>query len=280
MALSPDQLAKLNGLPLSDLRTDYSSLSSEALDLWLEERSALVKAPWPDRWQPSSEDELLLQAVISDALGDLAEDYTVVFGKSRNDLVRTYVYPNRIEVSRFVLEDWDLAFDLAMQEVARGLLLSVGGYSRAARQKMAARLGALGRESSEFVYRGEHGKLVTLSTPYGPLAVVLGVDQFSSTVSGVSGLVVDGFGEWVSLEDAQGKAHRIRAEEIHPESGDLNEIIQHRAQVGGHAVVYGESFANGPDGEALYALYRISPSKIAVISESGTRSTVAPAELN
>lgn len=260
---------------------DYRSLSPEELAEWID---AGVKAN-QDRtgigdsyWQPQTEQERLLTAIVSGIAEDSAHNFGLIFGLSKNKLISYIPRPKWIEISRYALTDWDVAFDATMQVVAERI---TGGHRRNAIEWRNA-VKALGASTQlhKLVVRDPVGEYGSMVTPYGPLDYTIGKTQLH-TDDGISGVVIAANREILTIEAKDGSIHRFRAERLHPDSGKLNRVIGRTKTRKGQTVHLGKSnVVNVKDGKRYYAIEWISPYRVMALAKDGSRLSPKATELS
>lgn len=253
---------------------DYRSLSPEELAEWIEAEVASnqSRAGLHSYWQPKTEKERLLTAIVSSCADD-SYGFSLIFGRSKTKLISYDPRRGWIELSRYALADWDLAFDAIMQIVAELLT----GYERETDQwhRAVAKLGA-SPKLRELVVRDPLGRRDSMATPYGPLDFTVGRTQFH-TEEGLGGVVIAANRELITIEAKDGSIHRLRAERLHPDSGRLDRVIRRIQTFHGESVHFGESYVE-KDGKRYYAIEWISH-RVMALAKDGSRLTPLATEL-
>lgn len=258
-------------------------MSSTDLEVWVERLAATSNSNtklW-HYWHAKSAEEKLLAAIVTDILqlnGSrfLNFNMSVVFTESKTDLVLRDDRWYQIKVSRYGMVDWDAVYTATLQEVAAILSWD---YQRG--QSWADYALALGVSLApvEFIFREPYGSRGTVKTPYGPLDLTFGRDSITAPDGSWSGVPISIIKDFVNIEDRTGRVHRVRGEEIHPDSGKLTRVLPLSKTVGrAYRVRFGKSFIED-SGERFFALYQVSGSRVAVLSASGERRTVLARDL-
>lgn len=255
---------------------DYRSLSPEDFKSWVEAGSELnhTRSKLNSHWGPHTADEKLLAAIVADCFPDPADQFCVIFGKSKHELVSYNPRFGWITISRYAMADWDLAFDAAMQLIAEIL---TGQERGDAKWLQAVKdLGATPKEG-ELVFRDVPGTSGSMVTPYGPLDYIVGKTQLY-TSDRMGGLVIAANRELLTLEAPDGSIHRFRPERLHPDSGNLDRVIRRLQTLRGKTIYFGESYVDQA-GKRYYAVEWISPYRIMALAKDGSRLTPKATEI-
>lgn len=257
-------------------RTDYQSMSPDALTAWVEKLSTLRGDS-----SAQSPEERLLVAIVAD-IRELNRDQFsrewqpgVVFSESKKRLIRWDDFWHNIRVSRYGMSDWNSVLTAVLQEVAVRLS---GDEKRG--QGWADYAQALGVSPApvEFIFREPFGSRGTVKTPYGPLDFTFGKDSITAPDGSWTGVPIAVVKDFVDIEDSSGQVHRVRGEEIHPHSGDLTKVLPVTKRGIYADVHFGKSFVE-EGGKRFYALYQISGVRVATLSADGLKSTARVMEL-
>jgi len=267
-------------------RTDYGSLSPYDYAEWLDSMNPVDERDyWGKRYQARSEDEKLLSAIIRDAylknsreVHSGSSPFVVIFRDSKQVLTAPITSPRgcTILVSRYGLTDWDAALTAALQDLAT-LLLEEGQWTISWRE-LVRRLG-VSPDPVRFQYREPVGSVAVLKTPYGDLPVIFGKTMLGTVGGAQSGVVIAASRTHVELEDRLGVVHRLRAEEVHPQSGRLDRVVPLTKVVGSLSTVrFGESSLER-GGKTFYALEHLSGRRVSVLAADGEKLVVKVDEL-
>jgi len=258
-------------------RTDYQSMSPDALNAWVEKLSSASNngAMLWDYWHAKSFEEKLLAAIVTDIRQRNQDQFPqlaskIVFSDSKKDLIFRDFRWNDIRVSRHGMGDWDAVLTAVLQEVA---VDTSEDQERGQAWADHARALGVSLRPVEFTFREPLGSRGTVKTPYGPLDLTFGQDWITAPDGSWGGVPIAIVKDFVDIEDKSGKIHRVRGEEIHPHSGDLSKVLPVTKRISYTNVRFGQSFVE-QDGKRFHALYRISGSRVAALSADGEKRTV------
>jgi len=264
-------------------RTDYQSMSPDALNTWVEKLSSASNSNsklW-NYWHAKSFEEKLLAAIVTDIRQrnqDQFPQFTgqLVFTDTKKSLVNWDDYWSHIRVSRHAMGNWDAVLTAVLQEVAFELS---GDEARGQDWADHARALGVSLRPVEFTFREPLGSRGTVKTPYGPLDLTFGQDWITAPDGSWGGVPIAIVKDFVDIEDKSGKIHRVRGEEIHPHSGDLTKVLPVTQRICYTNVHLGKSFVDEA-GKRFYALYRISASRVGTLSADGEKSIARITDLN
>jgi len=271
---------------------DYEALSPADYAQWVD---SLVLANSQKRHAPSLQPETDAERLLVAILTDLLDQYyrqlkdprvhvAVVLKRTKKTLAARermdsgtgrHLY-SQIAVSRYGFADWDAVLTAALQVVAaivsedpkRGKL-----YRRAAKKLGVA------PEPVEFIFREPVGSATVLKTPYGDLPVIFGKTMLATADGERGGRVIAASLTHVELEQRQGVVHRLRAEEVHPDSGKLDCLVPSSKLVAyQYQVDFGKSSLER-NGKTFYALEQISGTILSALAADGERCFVTADEL-
>jgi hypothetical protein len=265
-------------------RTDYESLSPDDRAQWIRSMVEVNRSrTFTDSQSgPHSADEELLVAVVTDLVElnprwDLNR-FGLFFGQSKRRLLGRD-FPGRAQwltVSRYGMGDWDAALTAVLQELAG--ILSEDPKRGKRWTKMVGKLGA-SPAPVEFIFREPVGSVRTLKTPYGDLSVAFGVTELSTANRTLGGRVISASRTHVELEEKPGVRHRLRIEEVHPDSGKLDRVVPLTKLVGYLTTVHFGKSSLERSGKTFYALEHISGRRVSVLAADGEKLIVKVDEL-